>query len=78
MVLEKIIALVAEQFTVDADELSEDTSFADLDAEEIDITDLVMAVEDEYEIDIDEDDANALQTVGDLVDLVENAIACNG
>ncbi|MDD6061776.1 MAG: phosphopantetheine-binding protein [Oscillospiraceae bacterium] len=74
MVLDKIIALVAQQFTVDEDELSEDTAFADLDAEELDITDLVYAVEDEFEIDISEEQANALETIADLADLVEAAM----
>lgn len=74
MVLDTIIELVAEQFTVDADELSEDTAFADLGAEELDITDLVYAVEDRFEMDISEEDANALQTIADLADLVEAAM----
>lgn len=74
MVLDRIIALVARQFTVDEDDITEDTAFADLDAEELDITDLVYAVEDEFEMDISEEQANALRTVADLADLVEAAM----
>lgn len=74
MVLDTIIELVAEQFTVDAHELTEDTTFADLGAEELDITELVYAVEDRFEMDISEEEANALETVADLADLVEAAM----
>ena len=73
MVLERIIALVAEQFRMDEDELSEDTSFEEIGADEMDIADLVLAVEDAFDMDISIEEANALKTIGDLTDLAEKA-----
>ncbi|MBQ7541618.1 MAG: acyl carrier protein [Clostridia bacterium] len=73
MVLDKIIALVAEQFRLDEDELSEDTSFEEIGADDMDIADLVLAVEDAFETEISIEEANALKTIGDLTDLAEKA-----
>lgn len=74
MILETVITLVADQFSVDEDEITEDTLFEDLDAEDMDIADLILAVEDEFEIDISADEANELSGVSDLTDLVETAL----
>ena len=74
MVLDTIIALVAQQFQMDEDEIAEGTVFADLGAEELDIADLVMAVEDAFDTEISTDEANAIETVSDLVDLAERAV----
>ena len=74
MVLDTIIALVAEHFQMDEEELSEDTLFAEIGADDMDIADLVMTVEDEFDMDITIDEANALRTIGDLTDLAERAV----
>ena len=74
MVLDKIIAIVAEQFQADADELSEDTVLSELGADDLDIADLVLTLEDAFNTDVSIDEANALCTVGDLADLAEKAI----
>ncbi len=71
MVLDKIIAVVAEQFQMDADELSEDTVLAEIGADDLDIADLVLTLEDMFDMDVSIDEANALRTVGDLADLAE-------
>ena len=73
MVLDKIIALVAEHFQMQEQELSEDTLFEEIGADDMDIADLVMAMEDEFDMDISIDEANALRTIGDLTDLAERA-----
>ena len=74
MVLDTIIALVAQQFQMDESEITESTAFEDLGAEEMDIADLVMAVEDAFDTDISIDEANAIETVSDLTDLAERAL----
>ena len=52
MIFEKVCALIAEQFNVDADSITMDTSFEDdLNADSVDIVDLSMAMEEEFEID---------------------------
>ena len=61
--------LIAEQFVIDTDEISMDSSFVDdLGADSVDLVELVMAMEEEFDIgEIDEEDLAGLKTVGDCV-----------
>ena len=61
--------LIAEQFAIDADEISMDSSFVDdLGADSVDLVELVMAMEEEFDIgEIDEEDLAGLKTVDDCV-----------
>ena len=61
--------LIAEQFAIDAEEITLDSSFVDdLGADSVDLVELVMAMEEEFEIDeIPEEDLLTLKTVGDCV-----------
>lgn len=76
MIFEKLRALIAEQFNVDADSIGMDTSFADdLNADSVDVVDLSMALEEEFDIELlDEDEMAAISTVGDLVRFLQNKI----
>ena len=76
MIFEKICALIAEQFNVDADSITMDTSFEDdLNADSVDLVDLSMALEEEFEIDeLAEEDTASIKTVGDLVRFLQNKI----
>ena len=68
--------LIAEQFALDADEVTMDSSFVDdLGADSVDLVELVMAMEEEFDIgEIDEDDLQSLKTVGDCVRYLSNHI----
>ena len=68
--------LIAEQFAIDADEVTMDSSFVDdLGADSVDLVELVMAMEEEFDIgEIDEDDLQSLKTVGDCVRYLSNHI----
>lgn len=61
--------LIAEQFAIDADEVTMESSFVDdLGADSVDLVELVMAMEEEFDIgEIDEEDLQTLKTVGDCV-----------
>ena len=76
MIFEKLKTLISEQFNVDEDTITMDTSFADdLNADSVDIVDLSMALEEEFGIDeLGEDEASAISTVGDLVRFLQNKI----
>ena len=76
MIFEKLAALVAEQFNVDADGITMDTSFTDdLNADSVDIVDLSMALEEEFGIDeLDEEQASSITTVGDLVRCLQSKV----
>ena len=74
MELSKIAEMLAEICDTPAEEITEDTAFADLGIDSLDITEVVMKVEDEYGITLQEDDAFNVKTVGDVVKLVEDKI----
>ena len=68
MIFEKIAALLAEQFSVDEDSITMDTTFEDLGADSLDIVEMTMAVEEEFGLeDMADEDLSGIATVGDLV-----------
>lgn len=75
MVLEQIIKMVAEQFMIDENEISADTSFVDdLGADSLDVVELTMALEETFSLpDTPEDELANIHTVGDLADYVSRA-----
>ena len=76
MIFEKLASLIAEQFNVDADTITMETSFTDdLNADSVDIVDLSMALEEEFGIEeLGEDEASSISTVGDLVRFLQNKV----
>ena len=72
MVLEKVKAILAEQFDVEEDTITMETSVAeDLGAHSLDVVDLLMSIEDEFEIEIPDTEIENMKTVGDLVKYIE-------
>ena len=71
MVIEKIKALIAEQFDVDEDTISSDTSFEEFGADSVDIAELATALEEEFDIEIPEEYIDSILTVGDVVSAVK-------
>lgn len=71
-VLERVADIVAEQLGVDKDKISPETSFVnDLGADSLDTVELVMELEEEFDINIPDDAAEKIQTVGQAVDYIE-------
>ena len=68
--------LIAEQFALDADEVTMDSSFVDdLGADSVDLVELVLAMEEEFDVgEIDEEDLTGLKTVGDCVRYLYNKL----
>ena len=65
--------IIAEQLEVDREMLSDNTSFIDdLGADSIDLLELVLAFEDEFDVTFDEEDVKCIKTVGDIVEYIEN------
>lgn len=73
-VLAKMQELIGEQFAVDAEEITMETSFEeDLGADSVDLVELVMAMEEEFDIgEVEEDEVSDLKTVGDCVNYLVN------
>ena len=75
MIFEKIKKLIADQFAIDEDKITLDTSLLDdLDADSLDLVELSMAVEEEFGLgEMAEEDIKGIRTVGDMVDFVAEA-----
>jgi acyl carrier protein len=73
MVLEKVKAILAEQFDVDEEKITVDTDLQeDLGADSLDVVDLLMSIEDEFEIEIPDEEIENIRTVADLVNYIES------
>ena len=73
MVLEKVKAILSEQFDVAEDTITPETNIVDdLGADSLDVVDLLMSIEDEFEIEVPDDDVEKLRTVGDVVKYIED------
>lgn len=71
MELEKIKAIIAEVPNIDADSITEDTTFVDdLGADSLDIFQIIMGIEEEYDIELDNESVEQIQTVGDAVEAI--------
>ncbi len=72
MIFDAVKNMLATQLDVDADTITMDTKIIDdLRADSIDIVEMLMALEDEYGIEISDEDAANLQTVGNIVDYIQ-------
>jgi acyl carrier protein len=75
-IAEKVKAIIVENLGVDAGEVSNEASFAnDLGADSLDTVELIMEFEKEFDIQIPDDKAEAISTVGDAVEFIESAKA---
>lgn len=72
MVFEKIRAIICEQFELDEDRVTMDASLnGDLGADSLDVVDLAMSIEDEFDIEFPDSEVDNMKTVADLVKFVE-------
>ena len=69
--LDKIKSIVVDQLGVDEDQVTEDASFVDdLGADSLDTVELIMAFEEEFDIEIPDEDAQKIKTVKDVIDYI--------
>jgi len=74
--LKKVKAIVADKLSISEDQVTEDASFIDdLGADSLDTVELVMALEDEFDLNIPDEDAEKLTTVGKAIDYVLEQLA---
>lgn len=79
MEFEKLKKIIADVLGVDENEITEDTTFVeDLDADSLDVVQIIMGIEDELDIEIKDEDAEKIKTVGDAVDLIKKTKASKG
>ncbi|HEY8349599.1 MAG TPA: acyl carrier protein [Clostridia bacterium] len=73
MVFEKVKKIIVEQLGVEEDEVTLESSFIDdLGADSLDIVELIMALEEEFDIEIPDSEAEKITTVGDAVEYIKN------
>ncbi|MDE6937182.1 MAG: acyl carrier protein [Lachnospiraceae bacterium] len=74
MEFEKLKEIIADVLNVNADEITMDTTFVDdLGADSLDIFQIIMGIEETYDIEIDNEEAEKIVTVGDAVEQIKNA-----
>lgn len=72
-VFEKLKEIIVEQLGVEKERVTEEATFVDdLSADSLDIVELIMAVEEEFEMEIPDTDAEKIVTVGDVVNYIMN------
>ena len=72
--IEKIKEIIAQQTGVDEDAVRTDTTIEDLMADSLDTIEMLMAIEDSFDIDIPDEDAKTLQSVGELCEYIDNKL----
>lgn len=70
-VFDKVKSIIVDQLGVEEDDISMETSFEELNADSLDIVELIMALEEEFDIDIPDEDAEKMKTVGQAVEYIK-------
>lgn len=75
MVYEKFKQILAEQLDADVESITPETDIADdLGADSLDVVEMLMAIEDEFDIEIPDEEIENLKTVGNVVDYIQQCI----
>ena len=72
-IFEKVADIASDVLGINADEITEETTFDDLDADSLDRLQLVTAIEDEFDLELDDDKLLSLSSVADAVDAIAEA-----
>lgn len=70
----KIKQIIVDQLEVGIEKLNMDTTFEDIDADSLDIVELVMALEEEFDLEISDQEIENIKTVGDVVRYIESKV----
>jgi len=72
-VLERVTAIVVDRLGVDAEKVTLEASFKeDLNADSLDVVELIMELEDEFNLEISDEDAEKISTVGEVVNYIQS------
>lgn len=75
MVFEKIKNILTEQFDIEEEDITLETNFReDLEADSLDLVELIMGLEDEFEVEVEDEDVEDINTVGDAVNYINKII----
>ena len=71
-IYEKVVAIVAEQLGISTDDITAETTLEDLNADSLDVVEVIMELESEFHMEIPDEDAEKIKTVGALAEYVQN------
>lgn len=72
MIFDKLKVIISEQLDVEEDNITMDTSFQDdLNADSLDLVELIMAIEDEFELEVEDEEVENIRTVRDAVEYIQ-------
>ena len=75
MIFDRLVKLLSEQFGLEAEDITEDTGFEELGADSVDLVELSMSLEEEFDIDeVGEEDIASIHNVGDLVNYLQGKL----
>ncbi len=74
MLFEKIRAIICDYFELDEDEVTPETTFADIGADSLDMVDLAMTLEDDFRVEVTDEALEKFATVADVVEYIESAL----
>ncbi|MDF2511499.1 MAG: acyl carrier protein [Herbinix sp.] len=75
MEFEKLVKIISEVLNVDEDEITMDTTFVDdLGADSLDVFQIIMGIEEEFDIEIANEEAENIVTVADAIEQIKNAL----
>lgn len=69
-----VMQIIADQLHLSADRLQEETSFADLGADSLDLFQIISALEEAYDIEFENDEAENMKTIGDVLDYIRRVV----
>jgi acyl carrier protein len=70
-IYEKVKAIVVEQLGIEEEEITPTTTFEDLNADSLDIVELIMALEEEFDLDIADEEVENIKTIEDIVNYIK-------
>ncbi len=74
MVFDKVKSIIVEKLGISENEVRMETTFEDLGADSLDIVELIMAIEEEYDIQVSDEEAEKAQSVGDVVNYINTLV----
>ena len=73
-IFEKIVKILSAQFKAEEEDITMETDIIeDLGADSLDVVDIIMAIEDEFKVEVPDTEVENIKTVGDVVNYIENA-----
>jgi acyl carrier protein len=70
---QKVVSIIAEKLSIPAANIKEESTFKDLGADSLDIVEIIMSFEEDFGIEIKDDDAEKIKTIGQAIDLIHGA-----